>query len=212
MDGAGSGTPRAPDDGDGSDWITQFRRQTDAVREAATEWAIRWQEPEGRFVSALLGAIEIVGRAATTAQGAIDAAGRDGRAAAEAELAKARELQQAAKLALMQARNLQIGAVVEQETVTTRMIDETLPLFAERLQGSLVLREQEASARVNRRRYAIAGAAALVVFLAGFGLSWWQDSSAMGAMNRCLAHPVQASGHYYCRIDGLFGSAVNAGN
>ena len=130
------------------------------------------------------------------------------RAAIEA----ARETTKQADRALVQARNLQIGAITEQENVTIRMIDQTLPLFVERLQKVLVIREQRWNADLKRRRYALAGVVALAVFLAGFGLSWWQDSAALAAMDRCLAHPLQASGHYYCSIDSLYGLAANAGN
>ena len=117
MDGAGRGEPDIPEDGDPKDWVAEFRRQTEAIRVAAGEWAIRWQEPEGRFISALLGAIEIVGRLTVSVQSAIDAAAHEGRTAAEAELAKARELQQSAHTALAQARHLQLGAITEQENV-----------------------------------------------------------------------------------------------
>ena len=211
MDGAGRGEPDIPEDGDPKDWVAEFRRQTEAIRQAAGEWAIRWQEPEGRFISALLGAIEIVGRLTVSVQSAIDAAAHEGRTAAEAELAKARELQQSAHIALAQARHLQLGAITEQENVTVRMIDQTLPLFVERLEKVLVIREQRWNTDVKRRRYAAAGAVVLAVFLAGFGLSWWQDSDRVAAMDRCLARPLQASGHYYCSIDTLFGSPANAG-
>ena len=145
--------------------MAEFRRQTEAIRAAAREWAIRWQEPEGRFISSLLGAIEIVGRLTISVQSAIDAAAKESRTAAEAELAKARDLQQSAHLALMQARNLQLGAITEQENVTIRMIDQTLPLFVERLEKVLVIREQRWNTDVKRRRYAAAGAVVLAVFL-----------------------------------------------
>ncbi|MGC2297827.1 MAG: hypothetical protein WA476_03420 [Acidobacteriaceae bacterium] len=203
--------PTSPEDRDPKDWVAEFRRQTEAIRAAAGEWAIRWQEPEGRFISSLLGAIEIVGRLTISVQSAIDAAAKESRTAAEAELAKARDLQQSAHLALMQARNLQLGAITEQENVTIRMIDQTLPLFVERLEKVLVIREQRWNTDVKRRRYAAAGAVVLAVFLAGFGLSWWQDRDRVAAMDQCLDHPLQAAGHYYCSIDTLFGPPANAG-
>ena len=62
----------------------------------------------------------------------IEAVARDSRAAAEAEYAQAREVTKEAQLALKQARNAQLALVVEQENVTLRMIDQTLPPFAER--------------------------------------------------------------------------------
>ena len=72
MDGAGHGMPDLPEAGEPKDWAAEFRRQTEEIRQAAGEWAIRWQEPEGRFISALLGAIEIVGRLTVSVQSAID--------------------------------------------------------------------------------------------------------------------------------------------
>jgi hypothetical protein len=84
MDGVVPGVSGLPEEGEPRDWVAEFRRQTEAIRQAGDEWAIRWQEPEGRFVSALVGAIEIVGRLAAGVQSSIDASARDGRAAAEA--------------------------------------------------------------------------------------------------------------------------------
>jgi hypothetical protein len=206
MDGAGAGSAGAPDDGGPKDWVAELRQQTEEIRKAGDEWAIRWQEPEGRFVSALLGAIEIVGRLTVTVQTSIDASARDSRAAAEAELAKAKALHQAAQTALLQVRNLELAATAEQENLTVRMIDQTLPLFIERLEKVLVIREQAWNHKVKLRRYAIAAAATLGIFLAGFGLSWWQDGERLAAIEACLTNPVQAAGHTYCRIDGLTGS------
>jgi hypothetical protein len=205
MDGLGPGAAGIPDEGEPKDWVAEFRRQTEAIRQAGDEWAIRWQEPEGRFVSALLGAIEIVGRLTVAVQGSIDASAKEGRATADAELAKARKLHDAAQLALMQVRNLELAATAEQENLTVRMIDQTLPLFVKRLEKVLVIREQAWNERVKLRRYAIAGAAVLGIFLAGFGLSWWQDSTRLAAMDYCWTHPLQAAGHTYCRIDGMPG-------
>lgn len=205
MDGAGAGPAGAPEDGGPKDWVAELRRQTEEIRKAGDEWAIRWQEPEGRFVSALLGAIEIVGRLTVTMQSSIEASAREGRAAAEAELAQARELQKAAQLALQQVRNLELAATAEQENLTVRMIDQTLPLFVERLEKVLVIREQAWNQGAKLRRCAIAAAATLGIFLAGFGLSWWQDGGRLAAIEACLTNPVQAAGHTYCRIDGLNG-------
>jgi hypothetical protein len=37
-----------------SEWVEEFKGRSLEVQRAADEWAVRWQEPEGRFVSALL--------------------------------------------------------------------------------------------------------------------------------------------------------------
>src|ERR1700753_211122 len=84
MDGIPSAGP-APSEGDGpKNWVADFRRQTDEIRAAAAEWAVRWNEPEGRFISALLGAIEMVGNLTASAQAAFEQTSREGHLAAEA--------------------------------------------------------------------------------------------------------------------------------
>ncbi len=35
-------------------WLEEFKTRALAVKQAADEWAIRWNEPEGRFISAML--------------------------------------------------------------------------------------------------------------------------------------------------------------
>ena len=193
---------RAPDrvGSSASEWVEEFKRRSLEVQQAADEWAVRWQEPEGRFISALLGAVETLGRLAASGQAMIEAVARDSRAAAEAEYARAREVTKAAQLALKQARNAQLALVVEQENVTLRMIDQTLPLFAERLEKVLVIREQRWNADVRRRRYALAGAVTLAVFVGGFTLAAWMDGDKTAAFDRCLTQSIDAQGHRYCDI------------
>jgi hypothetical protein len=194
--------PRHPSEGEGpKDWVADFRRQADEIRLAAAEWAVRWDEPEGRFISALLGAIEIVGKLSVSAQGAFVQTSKDGRAAAEADLHRAKELHGAAQLALTQIRNIELAAKAEHEAVAVQMIDRTLPLFIERLEKVLVIREQRWNKDVARRRYATAGAVVLAIFLSGFCLARWEDYGRLAKIDNCLDHPLQASGHYYCRID-----------
>jgi hypothetical protein len=202
MDSAGSMGP-PPSEGEGpKDWVAEFRRQTEEVRSAAVEWAVRWNEPEGRFVSALLGAMELLGKLTVSVHGAFEQTSRDGRIVAEAELLRAREVHRAAQLALTQIRNIELAAKSEHEAVAVQMIDRTMPLFMERLEKVLVIREQRWNKDVARRRYAMAGAVVLAIFLGGFGLAKWQDHAAVSRDATCLLHPLQAAGHYYCRIDG----------
>jgi hypothetical protein len=174
------------------------------VEATGREWGVRPDSREGRFIAALLGTVGWLGRLGAASRASFETIARENRKAVEAELAQARELRGAADAALRQVRNAQATLVVEHESVTLRMIQETLPMFAERLQNVLVIREQRWNADVRRKRYALAGAVVLGVFLAGYGLASWQDSGPVDAFGRCLEHPLQYDKHFYCSIDGLF--------
>jgi hypothetical protein len=171
----------------------------------------RWLEAQAQSLSTLADLLEEQSAKIDETLSRIASAAGEETEQLRVAIAAAKETTSQADRALQLARNLQIGAITEQENVTIRMIDQTLPLFVERLQKVLVIREQRWNSDVRRRRYAAAGALVLTVFLAGFGLSWWQDSDRVAAMDQCLAHPLQASGHYYCSIDTLFGSSASAG-
>ena len=54
--------------------------------------------------------------------------------------------------AVRQARQVQIGVVVEREHMVQQMMTQTLPLFAEKLKGALVIREQGWNAKARDRR------------------------------------------------------------
>jgi hypothetical protein len=184
------------------EWEADFEREREKIREAAAEWGVRWNEPEGRFISALVGAIDLVGKFSASAQKALVQTTKEGRIAAEADLQKAKEIHKAAQLALTQIRNIELAAKAEHEIVALQMIDRTMPLFTERLEKVLVVREQRWNKDVARRRYATAGAIVLAIFLGGFGLSRWETHDMVARMETCLLHPLQAGGHSYCRIDG----------
>jgi hypothetical protein len=107
------------------------------------------------------------------------------------------------EFAVRQARQVQIGVVVEREHMVQQMMTQTLPLFAEKLKGALVIREQGWNAKARDRRYAIAAAISTALFLIGYAVSWWQDSGQVAAFNRCMTHPVQFEGQLYCPAAGL---------
>jgi hypothetical protein len=169
------------------------------VEAAAREWGVRPDQLEGRFVSALMAAIGWSGRVSAAAQEEFKTLFRQQREACERELASAREITRAAHAGLTQARTALIVLQVEKENLTAKMIKETLPLFAERLKGALIIREKRWNEDVKRRRLATAGMVTLGLVFGGYGLRVWQDGMATSALERwCLAHPLQASGHIYC--------------
>jgi hypothetical protein len=103
-------------------------------------------------------------------------------------------------LALRQARNAQINLEVAHEQAVQRMIKETLPMFARNLKEALVIREQRWNRDAAWRRYAGAAAVALVILVLGYSLRTWAEPDQNRALDWCLAHLLQGSGHVYCDI------------
>ncbi len=183
--------PRSPE---------EFSAVLEKVQDAAREWGIRWDLMEGRFVSALLGAVGWSGRITQSAQMEFREGFKKQRDLAELELARAREITKAANAALGQARSALINLQVERENVTLRMIHETMPMFATEGRKALIYRVKDESDGLRLRRFGIAALLALCVFVSGFGLRAWSDSAAVGALGHCLAHPLQAQGRIYCDV------------
>ena len=181
-------------------WQQELGGLIGSVERAAQEWGLRPDCREGKFVAALLGTTRWLGRLSLSAHAGFEALGHQQRSAAALELARAQEITKAANVALSQARNALIGMEAERENVVVRMIHETLPLFVERLQEVLIIRETSWNQDQRRRRYAVAGALTLGLFLGGYALRSWVDDGASGALEACLAHPVQAQGHVYCDV------------
>jgi len=195
--------PASPGSGSGPEtgaWERDLEILVAEVERTGREWGVRPDSLEGRFVSALLGTTTWLGRLGLSAQASFEALGRHNRDAAELELARAREITKAAQIALSQARNAQIALEVERENLVLRMIKETLPLFADRLKQVLVIREQRWNSDLRRRRYAMAGAVALAVFLGRYALRAWSESDRLAAFDRCLSHAQQVQGHYWCEV------------
>jgi hypothetical protein len=196
-------------------WLEEFKTRALVVKRAADEWAVRWNEPEGRFISAMLEATEMLGQLLSSGQERMEAIAVQSRLAAAAEIVLLREAIEGAnhvvrqgEFALRQARQLQVGAVVEREHLVQTMVDETLPLFAEKLNETLVIRERRWNARARDRRYMVFAAISTALFLVGYALSWWQDSGQLAEINGCVEHPVQINGQLYCAAGSLFQQAT----
>jgi len=180
----------------GDDFAMVLRR----VQDAAREWGIRPDLMEGKFVSALMAAVEWSGRVSQSAQVEFRALHQKQRDLAELELARAREITKATNAALGQARSALINLQVERENVTLRMIHETMPMFATELRKALIYRVKDESDGLRMRRFFVAALLTLCVFVGGFGLRAWNDSAAVGALGHCLSHPLQAQGRIYCDV------------
>jgi hypothetical protein len=181
------------------------------VQRAASDWGIRSDLMEGRFVSALMAAIRAVGQISEAAQAEFQEIARKGQEVARTEYEQARELVRAASTALAQARTAQVLAQTEKESLVGRMIEQTLPLFAENMRKVLVIREQRWNRDRLRRRYALAGFLVLGIFLAGYGVRAWADKGDVGFAEQCLSQPIASRGHVYCDMTPLAGAASQAG-
>ena len=198
IDGVGSGIA------DPASWEAEFQEQVAVVENAARAWGVRPDSLEGGFVSALLTATGSLGRLCVAALAGFDGLARENREAVKRELAAAKEITRAAKAGLTQADVMLTVVEVEKENLVAKMIKETLPLFAERLKEALIIREKRWNDDVKRRRFATAGAVTLALVSAAYGVRAWQDSAVTGAFYRCLAQPLQASGHFYCDVTAFF--------
>ena len=174
------------------------------VQDAAREWGVRHDLMEGKFVSALLGAVEWLGRVNQAAQAEFRQIAQKQSDAAKLELARAEALTKATNATLGQARSALINLQVERENVTVRMIHETMPIFAEKMRDVLVTRINDENAALRLKRGLLAGLAAVGLFLGGYGVRAWSDRDAVGALERCLTKPLQAqiAGqlHLYCDV------------
>lgn len=174
------------------------------VQDAAREWGVRNDLMEGKFISALLGAVEWLGRINQAAQAEYRQIAQKQSDVAKVELARAEALTKATNATLGQARSALINLQVERENVTVRMIHETMPIFAEKMRDVLVTRISDESSALRLKRGLIAGLLAIGVFVGGYGLRAWSDRDAVGALERCLAKPLQAQTadqlHLYCDV------------
>ena len=199
-----SGGPDKASPVDAAAWEKELQGLISSVEKAAEEWGLRPDSREGKFVSALLGTTRWLGRLSLSAQARSEEVARLSRDASTIELVRAREITKASNLSLQQARTAFLGLQVERETTVARMIDETLPMFAERLQGALVIREKLWAEDQRRRRYAMVALVTLGVFLGGYVLRAWQDGGPLDAFGQwCLTHQQQSQGHAFCDVTGF---------
>ena len=104
---------------------------------------------------------------------------------------------------LRQARTAQLGVEIERDHLITKMVKETLPLFAEKLKGALVIREEAWNAKIRDRRFALAAAIVISIFFTGYVFRWWQDSGPVSGFEQCEEHPVQFDGQLFCPAGAL---------
>jgi hypothetical protein len=126
------------------------------VQDAAREWGVRNDLMEGKFISALLGAVEWLGRVNQAAQSEFRHIAQKQSDAAKVELARAEALTKATNATLGQTRSALINLQVERENVTVRMMHETMQIFAEKMRDVLItcITDESSSLRLKRGLFA----------------------------------------------------------
>jgi hypothetical protein len=166
---------------------------------------IEQEGPLGQWLEAQAGALRALAELLDGQELRFEELLRKVSGAATAELEKlaaatalANKVVRAGEVALRQADIAQVSLVVEKDNLTAKMIKETLPMFAERLQKALIIRERRWNDDVKRRRWATAVLVAFGVYAFGYGTHVWQTWGGMSAFEWCWAHPLPSGGRVYC--------------
>ena len=183
-----------------------FDRALREVEYAARDWGVKPDMPEGRFVTALMMAIGLTGRVSEAARDEFRRLFDENRRAAEVELKRAQELTKVVATSIKRAQAAEVGLICEREAVTQKMVNETLPVVAERLKALLVIRERAWNRRVAARLYAFAAAVALALFTGGYVLRDLGERTPSQEVDRCLTHPIRAGERTYCDLDVMLGT------
>ena len=190
----------APSDG--------LRAAADALIRDGRAEGIEPDGPLGRWLDAQAGSLRGLAGALDGQAQRIETVLSDVQAASQVELSKLRTALEAAKesvrqgeQAIARARMAQAASTSHHQAVAQRMIDETLPMFAEKLKGLLVVREERLGRERQWRAALVAGLGSMALFGAGFALAGWLDADRLAVFQQCLASPVQSGGHLYCALD-----------
>jgi hypothetical protein len=164
----------------------------------------RWLEGQAQALSALADVMDGQTTRIDETLSRIEAAAAAQMEALRVGMQAASETSRQGEIALRQARQVAVSVVAEKEEVMDRMVTELMPRIAKSLDNAVVIRERRWNADKRRRQYGLVAVVTAAIFLSGAALASWQDSDRVGALDRCLLHPLEAGGHYFCNIDGLF--------
>lgn len=197
-----------------------FLARLDEVKQAAREWGVSPEHPEGVFISAMLATQAGFGELALAAgedmQAVMaDIVERDGEAVAgvvasgmvlaEAEVAKLREARLAAEAALKQAQTSLRTLEIQKVTLTSEMVKVIAPGLRDELRQAVVIKERRRNRNVEWGRAAAAGTVVLGLVTGGYVLGTWDDRAMTAAVEQCELHPLQdtKTGQRYCPLEAL---------
>jgi len=167
-------------------------------------------EPDGtlgRWLAAQAGALEslafvLEGQATRveTVLGDINRAAAIELKRAAAALEQGQNVLSQGEVVLAQARAAQYHLHLSEQTLVTRLVNDTLPLFAQQMKEVLVIRERRWNHDKGRQRIALAGVFVILVFLSGFVVRTWVDWDQLGLVDRCALHASVEGGHTMCDL------------
>jgi hypothetical protein len=192
--------------------VAALRESVARLVEGARQDGIEPEGPLGRWLAAQAGALESLAFVLQSQTDRTEALLSGIDAAAKAELAKATAALEQGKKAiaqgevvLAQARAAQYHLHLSETTLVTRLVNETIPLFAKQMKEALVIRERRWNQDKGRQRMALAGVAVLAVFLCGFAVRTMVDWGRLSLADRCAAHLIAEPSRVVCEITGSAG-------
>ena len=187
-----------------------FEERLRALREAADDWGVKPDHPEGAFVSAMIGTqVGFVDVALSFAEG-LAAAVADARVMAQESAEQQRKATTATQDALGLARQAAHVLEVEKVRVTTEMVAKVAPQLVEGVRDALVIREQRFNRNMEWTRAALTGAAIFALVIGGYTWRTVQDWSLLSrvsyentALQRCLDTSTArtSEGHRLCDMN-----------
>ena len=190
-----------------SEEVAALRESVARLVEGARRDGIEPDGPLGRWLAAQAGALESLAFVLQSQTDRTESLLSGIDAAAKAELAKAAAALEQGKKAiaqgevvLAQARAAQYHLHLSEQTLVSRLVNDTVPLFAQHMKEALVIRERRWNRDKGRQRMAAAGAVTLAVFLAGFVVRTALDWDWLALAESCAAHPIAEGPRVVCEI------------
>ncbi len=163
-----------------------FQNLLGSLREAAREWGVRPDHPEGVFISTMIGTQAGFAELALSTAEALHATVAEARATAEEELARQRVATAETRVVLQNARDAIAametggqGAIrkleIEQATVTTKLINCIVPDMIKGVRHALVIKQHRYNHYVEWARGLGIGALMLGLVVSGYVWGTWSD-------------------------------------
>ena len=181
--------------------------------EAADDWGVKPDHPEGAFVSAMIGTqVGFVDVALSFAEG-LAAAVADARVMAQESVEQQRKATTATQNALGLARQAAHVLEAEKVRVTTEMVAKVAPQLVEGVRHALVIKEQRFNRNQEWKRAVLTGTAIFGLVIGGYTWRTVQDWPLLSrvsyentALQRCLDTSTArtAEGHHLCDMNDFF--------